>query len=74
MKLALGSLKKSIFLYIKVFFNIIHAFIIVILFAGGIITIVEGLTEGNIWKIICSIALCAFAITPIVAKIIKIEF
>lgn len=74
MKRVLGSLKKCIFLYIKVFLNIIYTFIITILCAGGIMTIAEGLTEGNIWKIICGIVLCASAITPIVVKVIKIEF
>ena len=74
MKRVLGSLKKCIFLCIKVFLNVIYSYIITILFAGGIMTIVEGLTEENIWKIICGIVLCASAITPIVAKVIKIEF
>ena len=74
MKRVLGSLKKYIFLCIKVFLNVICTYIITILCAGGIMTIAEGLTVGNIWKIICGIALCAFAITPIVAKVIKIEF
>lgn len=74
MKRVLGSFKKYIFLCIKVFFNVIYTYIITILFAGGIMTITEGLTEGNIWKTICGIVLCAFAITPIIAKVIKIEF
>lgn len=63
MKRVLGSLKKCIFLCIKVFLNVIYSYIITILFADGIMTIVEGLTEENIWKIICGIALCASAIT-----------
>ena len=74
MKRVLGNFKKYIFLYIKVFLSIIYTFIITILCAGGIMIIAEGLTEGNIWKTICGIVLCASAITPIVAKVIKIEF
>ena len=74
MKRVLGSLKKCIFLCIKVFLNIICTFIIIILCTGGIMTITEGLTEGNIWKIICGIILYASAIIPIVVKAIKIEF
>lgn len=74
MKPALGSLKKRIFLYVKVFFNIIYVCIITILCAGGIMTVAEGLTERNIWKIVYGIVLCASAITSIVAKVIKIEF
>lgn len=75
MRIVLGrEIKECIFLCIEVFLNVIYSYIITILFAGGIMTIAEGLTEENIWKIVCGIVLCASAITSIVVKVIKIEF